>query len=200
MAESRWFLSLGSGIAQYSSCEINHGLRDITFRNQLPELGAVYRFGMLYSLSRRGDAPAVMGKINRSKTPYVAVLLSTGAAFLTVVVNYYAPAKVFKFLIDSSGAIALLVYLVIAVSQLRMRKILRAEGSEIRLRMWLYPWLTAGNRFYYLCVGSDAIPPGATVRSALHRLISDWDYLYRANYGSLEKADNVAKTPIHNTR
>ncbi|EKI7035395.1 amino acid permease [Escherichia coli] len=63
---------------------------------------------MLYSLSRRGDAPA----------------------------------KVFKFLIDSSGAIALLVYLVIAVSQLRMRKILRAEGSEIRLRMWLYPWLT----------------------------------------------------------
>ncbi|EFM3219477.1 amino acid permease, partial [Escherichia coli] len=92
---------------------------------------------MLYSLSRRGDAPALMGKINRSKTPYVAVLLSTGAAFLTVVVNYYAPAKVFKFLIDSSGAIALLVYLVIAVSQLRMRKILRAEGSEIRLRMWL---------------------------------------------------------------
>ena len=51
-----------------------------------------------------------MGRTNRSKTPYVAVLLSTGAAFLTVVVNYYAPAKVFKFLIDSSGAIALLGY------------------------------------------------------------------------------------------
>ena len=43
-AESRWILSLGTGIAQYSPCEINHGLRDITFRNQLPELGAVYRF------------------------------------------------------------------------------------------------------------------------------------------------------------
>ena len=42
-AESRWFLSLGSGIAQYSPCKINHGLRDITFRNQLSELGAVYR-------------------------------------------------------------------------------------------------------------------------------------------------------------
>ncbi|VDY39138.1 GabA permease [Salmonella enterica subsp. enterica serovar Daytona] len=54
---------------------------------------------MLYSLSRRGDAPAIMGKTNRSKTPWVAVLLSTGAAFLTVIVNYYAPAKVFKFLI-----------------------------------------------------------------------------------------------------
>ncbi|TGD99629.1 GABA permease, partial [Salmonella enterica subsp. enterica serovar Poona] len=85
---------------------------------------------MLYSLSRRGDAPAIMGKTNRSKTPWVAVLLSTGAAFLTVVVNYYAPAKVFKFLIDSSGAIALLVYLVIAISQLRMRNILLAQGGE----------------------------------------------------------------------
>ena len=113
---------------------------------------------MLYSLSRRGDAPAIMGRTNRSKTPYVAVLLSTGAAFLTVVVNYYAPAKVFKFLIDSSGAIALLVYLVIAVSQLRMRKILQAQGGEIRLRMWLYPYLTAGDRLYHLRAGGDAVP------------------------------------------
>src|SRR5699024_4937730 len=51
----------------------------------------------------------------------------------------------------------------------------------------------ASHRLYYLCVGSDAIPSGATVRSDLHRLISDRDYLYRANYGSLEKAGIVAK-------
>ncbi|MFO6484194.1 hypothetical protein ACLBR5_10020 [Escherichia coli] len=31
-------------LLEYSPCEIcNHGLRDITFRNQLSELGAVYR-------------------------------------------------------------------------------------------------------------------------------------------------------------
>ncbi|EIQ18752.1 putative IS1 encoded protein [Shigella flexneri K-315] len=43
------------GIAQYSPCEINHGLCDITFRNQLPELGAVYRFqdALLLKPSRR---------------------------------------------------------------------------------------------------------------------------------------------------
>ncbi|HHU6244618.1 TPA: 4-aminobutyrate--2-oxoglutarate transaminase [Klebsiella pneumoniae] len=100
-----------------------------------PEIGDVRGLGAMIAIElfEEGD---------RSKTPYVAVLLSTGAAFLTVVVNYYAPAKVFKFLIDSSGAIALLVYLVIAVSQLRMRKILQAQGGEIRLRMWLYPYLT----------------------------------------------------------
>jgi GABA permease len=34
------------------------------------------------------------------------------------------------------------VYLVIAFSQLRMRRKLIAEGKEIRLQMWLFPWLT----------------------------------------------------------
>ena len=94
---------------------------------------------MLYSLSHRGDAPAFMGKTNRSKTPYVAVLLSTGAAVLTVMVNYYAPAKVFNFLSASSGAIALLVYLVIAVAQLRMRKILLTQGNELKLKCGCIP-------------------------------------------------------------
>ena len=125
---------------------------------------------MLYSLSRRGDAPAIMGRTNRSKTPYVAVLLSTGAAFLTVVVNYYAPAKVFKFLIDSSGAIALLVYLVIAVSQLRMRKILQAQGGEIRLKnVALSVPDLAGDRLYHLRAGGDAVSSGAAAGGDLHR-------------------------------
>jgi GABA permease len=41
-------------------------------------------------------------------------MLSTGAAFLATFANYVAPAAVFEFLLASSGAIALLVYLVIA--------------------------------------------------------------------------------------
>lgn len=51
----------------------------------------------------------------------------------------------------------------------------------------------AGNRLYYLCVGSDAILPGVIVRSDLYWLISDRDYLYCADYGVLEKAGIVAK-------
>ncbi|SUH13983.1 GabA permease [Salmonella enterica subsp. enterica] len=48
---------------------------------------------MLYSLSRRGDAPAIMGKTNRSKTPWVAVLLSTGAAFFNRYRQLLCPGK-----------------------------------------------------------------------------------------------------------
>lgn len=49
---------------------------------------------------------------------------------------------VFDFLLASSGAIALLVYLVIAVSQLRMRQKRIAAGEAIDFKMWLFPWLT----------------------------------------------------------
>ena len=97
---------------------------------------------MLFSLSKRGDAPAVAQRTTSSGTPYCAVVLSTAAAFLTVIANYLAPAQVFEFLLASSGAIALLVYLVIAVSQLRMRRQRMARGEKIAFKMWLFPGLT----------------------------------------------------------
>ncbi|MGY4491874.1 GABA permease [Pseudomonas sp. TE3610] len=97
---------------------------------------------MLYSLSKRGDAPKMAQRTSKGGTPYWAVLLSTAAAFLAVFANYVAPAEVFDFLLASSGAIALLVYLVIAVSQLRMRKQREQKGEKIEFKMWAFPVLT----------------------------------------------------------
>lgn len=48
----------------------------------------------------------------------------------------------FSFLLASSGAVALLVYLVIAVSQLKLRKKLNESGQHIAFKMWFYPWLS----------------------------------------------------------
>jgi GABA permease len=97
---------------------------------------------MMYSLSRRQDAPAMASRTTRSGTPWVAVLLSTAAAFLAVIANYLAPSAVFEFLLASSGAIALLVYLVIAASHLVLRKKREARGETLGYRMWLFPGLT----------------------------------------------------------
>ncbi|MBS0892862.1 GABA permease [Tatumella sp. JGM130] len=97
---------------------------------------------MLYSLATRKDAPAAAAKTSRSGTPRVAVLLSTAMAFLAVFANYVAPAEVFNFLLASSGAIALLVYLVIACSQLVMRKRMEARDEVPDFKMWLFPGLT----------------------------------------------------------
>ncbi|GAA3646452.1 gamma-aminobutyrate:proton symporter (AAT family) [Lentzea atacamensis] len=98
---------------------------------------------MVFSLSRRGEAPAVMGRVSRRGVPTAAVLASTVVGFATVALNYLSPDTVFLFLVNSSGAVAVFVWLAIAVSQLRMRKHLEERTPEqLTLRMWGYPYLT----------------------------------------------------------
>jgi GABA permease len=97
---------------------------------------------MIYSLGRRDEAPVAVTRTTRDGVPRMAVLASTAVGFLTVVANYLVPEAVFTTLLATSGAIALLVYLVIAVSQLRLRRKLADAGVEMPVRMWAYPVLT----------------------------------------------------------
>lgn len=98
---------------------------------------------MLYSLAEKGEAPRQFLKLNKNGVPARAVMASTFFAYIAVIMNYVSPDKVFLFLVNSSGAIALLVYLVIAVSQLRMRKKLEHHNPEaLKIKMWLFPYLT----------------------------------------------------------
>ncbi|AZZ76734.1 GABA permease [Pseudomonas sp. RU47] len=97
---------------------------------------------MLFSLGRRGDAPKMLKATSSAGVPRAAVIASTVLGALITVWSYFMPAGLFQFLLASSGAIALLVYLAIAVSQLRMRRILRQRNVELTFRMWLFPWLT----------------------------------------------------------
>ena len=49
----------------------------------------------------------------------------------------------FLFLVNSSGAIALFVYVLIACSQLKMRRQLEREAPErLKVKMWAFPYLT----------------------------------------------------------
>lgn len=53
------------------------------------------------------------------------------------------PDTVFAFLLNSSGAVALFVWLVICFAQLRMRGIILRESPEkLVVRMWCFPYLT----------------------------------------------------------
>lgn len=98
---------------------------------------------MLYSLSRRGDAHRIMQITGKTTgTPYVGVLISSFFALVAIFLAAMQWMDVYDVLMQATGTIALLVYLVIAFSQLRMRRKLEAEGREIRLKVWLFPWLT----------------------------------------------------------
>ncbi|WP_235981167.1 amino acid permease [Streptomyces albidus (ex Kaewkla and Franco 2022)] len=98
---------------------------------------------MAFSLGRRGDAPKSFSKVNKRGVPAIAIWSSVAFGFVAVVFNYTSPDTVFEFLLNSSGAVALFVWLVICLSQLRMRKIIERDMPERHtVRMWLYPYLT----------------------------------------------------------
>ncbi|WP_262699976.1 MULTISPECIES: amino acid permease [Streptomyces] len=98
---------------------------------------------MAFSLGQRGDAPAAFARTNSRGVPQAAILGSVVFGFVAVWFNYQWPDTVFTFLLNSSGAVALFVWLVICFSQLRMRgMILRENPEKLIVRMWLFPYLT----------------------------------------------------------
>ncbi|MEU1172984.1 amino acid permease [Streptomyces microflavus] len=98
---------------------------------------------MAFSLGERGDAPKSFAKVNKRGVPQAAILSSVVFGFVAVFFNYQWPDTVFQFLLNSSGAVALFVWLVICFTQLRMRGIiLRETPGKLVVRMWLFPYLT----------------------------------------------------------
>jgi GABA permease len=95
---------------------------------------------MLFVLAERKEAPQRLVRVNGRGVPAWAILSSTVVGFLSVIAAYTSPDTVFLFLLNSSGAVILFVYLLIAVSQLVLRR--RTPDDQLVVRMWLFPVLT----------------------------------------------------------
>jgi GABA permease len=98
---------------------------------------------MLMALAGRGDAPAAAARLDKRGVPVAAILASTAFGYATVVMSYLSPDRIFAFLVNSYGTVAIFVYVLIALAELRLRRRLEREAPErLRVRMWGYPWLT----------------------------------------------------------
>ena len=98
---------------------------------------------MLMALAGRGDAPRAAARLDGRGVPVAAILASTAFGYVTVVMSYLSPDKIFAFLVNSYGTVAIFVYVLIAVAELRLRRRLEQQAPErLRIRMWGYPWLT----------------------------------------------------------
>ncbi|MFF2110149.1 amino acid permease [Rhodococcus sp. ACS1] len=95
---------------------------------------------MLFVLAARREAPAQLVRVTRRGVPATAILASSVVGFLCVIAAAVSPDTIFAFLLNSSGAIILFVYLLIAVSQIVLRY--RTPASELRVKMWLFPVLS----------------------------------------------------------
>jgi GABA permease len=95
---------------------------------------------MLFVLAARREAPVGLITVNSRGVPTWAILSSTVIGFLCVIAAYVSPDTVFSFLLNSSGAIILFVYLLIAVSQVVLRR--RTPEDRLLVKMWLFPALS----------------------------------------------------------
>ena len=95
---------------------------------------------MLFVLAARREAPVSLITVNKRGVPTTAILASSVVGFLCVIAAAISPDQVFSFLLNSSGAIILFVYLLIAVSQLILRR--RTSPEKLAVKMWLFPYLT----------------------------------------------------------
>ena len=130
---------------------------------------------VLFVLGSHGDAPRWLVRTNRRQVPARAVLLASAVGFAGVVAAILSPSVVFAFLVNASGAIIAVIYLAIAVSQVRTRRAReRAGGPPPTLPMWLFPWLSyvaiGGMMLVLVAMAPDAVAPGGVLdEHCLHR-------------------------------
>lgn len=99
---------------------------------------------VLFALAARHEAPAVLVRLNRRRVPARAILIASLFSYVALAASVLSPTVVFSFLVNASGALMLIIYMLLAMAQIRLRRQTEREGrgEALQLRMWLFPWLS----------------------------------------------------------
>jgi L-asparagine transporter-like permease len=98
---------------------------------------------VLFTLSRHGDAPRALVTLNKRAVPARAILFGSLCGYGGVIASIISPQTAFAFLVNASGATMIIIYLIITVAQIRLRRKLEAESPQrLQVRVWLFPWLS----------------------------------------------------------
>ncbi|EMY34132.1 transmembrane aromatic amino acid transport protein [Arthrobacter crystallopoietes BAB-32] len=95
---------------------------------------------MIFSLSRRGDAPARLQRTAGRNVPVAAVLSSVAFGFAATVLELLFPEKVLPLLLNFVGSTCLAVWAIVLVSQLILRRRAVREGQPLPMKLPGYPW------------------------------------------------------------
>ncbi len=96
---------------------------------------------VLFTLAAHGDAPQGLVALSRNRVPARAILLGSTMGYAAVITGVISPSVVFAFLLNTSGAIMLIVYLIVAAAEIRLRRRVEADDpSRLLIRMWWFPY------------------------------------------------------------
>lgn len=97
---------------------------------------------LLWSMSKEGLAPSLLGKVNSRGVPVYGVLITVILAGMSLLTSEYAADTVYLWLMSSTGLTGCLIWVIIAWCQLNFRKeFLRLGGKleQLTFRTPLFP-------------------------------------------------------------
>ena len=74
---------------------------------------------VLFAMADKGDAPRWLVAVNKRQVPARAILLGSSLGFIVMLLNDIAPAELFNFLMNSSGALMMFTYLFVVIAHFR---------------------------------------------------------------------------------
>lgn len=95
---------------------------------------------MMFSLSRAGDAPAILGYLNKRGIPVWSMVLSSCGIGLATLIYMLWPSQAFTLMISISIFGALFTWSMIFLTHLFFRR--RCDPATLSFRMWGQPWTT----------------------------------------------------------
>jgi GABA permease len=98
---------------------------------------------VLFTLAAKGDAPQSMIVLNSRRVPVRAILIGSAFGYFAVILSVLSPQRVFAFLVNASGALMVVIYLLACFAHLRLRRQMDlADSSRLAIRVWLFPYLS----------------------------------------------------------
>ncbi|TCM67738.1 aromatic amino acid:proton symporter (AAT family) [Acinetobacter calcoaceticus] len=110
---------------------------------------------MLHGLAEQGNAPQVLKEVNKRGIPVMAVLVSSMATGIGVVVNYFMPEGAFGMLMMLVVSALVINWLMISITHLKFTKAMQLENQVTTFKSILSPWnnyLTIAFVFFILIV------------------------------------------------
>ena len=101
---------------------------------------------MLYGLALQKNAPSAFGKVSANGVPVIAILFSSGATLLCVVLNYIVPESALGILMALVVSSLVLNWAIISLTHLKFRQAMVKAGTHIIFKAFWYPMAN------YLCL------------------------------------------------
>lgn len=98
----------------------------------------------MQNLAVRGDAPASFAHTDARGVPMRAIIVSVVFGFAAVALQYWNPPGLLAFLLNAVGGCLIVLWIVVALSFVRLHPKLVATGEITEVRMWapaVLPWV-----------------------------------------------------------